>query len=330
MKKPVLREVPVEQAVGMVLPHDLTKIIPGEFKGRAFKKGHVIRPEDVEELKNIGKEHIYILEIPDGYLHENEAALRIARAIAGQNLAWDEPHEGKVTLKATQPGLTKIDKERVYAINAIGDLALATVLANRPVAPGQPVAGTRAIPLLIEEEKICRVEAIAAEKPIIEVVPLQKKRVGIVTTGNEVYSGRIEDKFGPVVKRKVEQLGSTVIGQRFAPDDVSRIQQEIRALLAAKADLILVTGGMSVDPDDRTPGAIKGLGAEIVSYGTPMLPGSMLLIAYLDDTPVMGLPGCVMHDPFTSFDVFLPRILAGERIRREDVIEIGYGGYHTC
>ncbi|WP_079913833.1 molybdopterin-binding protein [Paenibacillus sp. 32352] len=326
----MLREVRVGDAVGMMLAHDLTQILPGEFKGRLFKKGHVIQESDIPALLNIGKEHIYAMSLEQGWLHEDEAAKRMAKAAAGCNVVLTEPHEGKVTLKSSIHGLAKVHKPLVDAVNSLEQIVMSTIKTNKVVQPGQALVGTRVIPLIIEEDKIIEVEKRASQ-PLVEVKPFRPLRVGLITTGSEVFKGRIQDKFGPIVREKVAALGSEVVEQRLAPDDSDTIAGEIRYFLEEqKVDLILVTGGMSVDPDDRTPGAIKQAGARIVSYGTPMLPGSMLLIGYLGETAIMGLPGCVMHDPYTSFDVLLPRICAGENITREDVVEMGYGGLYGC
>jgi molybdenum cofactor synthesis domain-containing protein len=329
-----LREVPVEEAVGLALAHDLTQILPGRFKGRLFKKGHIVTEEDIPKLLDIGKAHIYVLEIGEGDLHEDDAALRLARALAGDGVAYGEPAEGKVTLKADRAGLAVVDEAFVRAVNRIGDIALATVRQDTALKPGGAIAAVRAIPLVIAERKIAEAEALAAQwrarhgQAPLSVRPLRAVRAGLLVTGGEVYSGRIQDKFGPVVRAKLEALGSEVAEQRFAPDDRQQIVKEIHYLRDRGYDIILVTGGMSVDPDDRTPGAIREAGADIVSYGTPMLPGSMLLVGYLGDVPILGLPGCVMHDPYTSFDVLLPRILAGDRVTREEIAGMGYGGLH--
>ncbi|MET3291719.1 UNVERIFIED_CONTAM: molybdenum cofactor synthesis domain-containing protein [Brevibacillus sp. OAP136] len=332
VNKPSFKEVPVREAVGLVLPHDMTQILPGEFKGRLFKKGHVITEDDIEPLLSIGKEHIYILDMPENCLHENEAAERIAAAVAGPSLTKTEPYEGKISLKTPVLGLTKINEAAIHAINSLEAIALATVETNQVVQPGGSVAATRIIPLIIEEERIVELEKLAATfaSPIVDVIPFPKRRIGLVTTGSEVFGGRIADKFGPAIKAKVEAFGSEVVEQRFAPDDKALIEREIRYFVDQQVDLILVTGGMSVDPDDRTPGAIAGAGAEVVRYGTPMLPGSMLLVGYIGNIPILGLPGAVMHEPFTSFDVFLPRILVGERIVAEDMTRLGYGGLRKC
>ncbi|AJY73922.1 molybdopterin-binding protein [Paenibacillus beijingensis] len=333
----ILKEVPVEQAVGLRLAHDLTQIVPGTFKGRLFKKGHVITEEDLPRLLDIGKAHIYIMELGEGELHEDEAALRMALALQGEGTVLTEPHEGKVGLKSELLGIARVDPEYVAAVNALGEVALATVKTNVVVKPGQQLAATRAIPLVVPASKVEEVERLAREyrersggSGPVAVQPFSRFRVGLLTTGGEVYTGRIVDKFGPVVRAKLEAFGSEVAEQRYVPDDKEKIVEEIASMRQAGYDMILVTGGMSVDPDDRTPGAIKAAGADIVSYGTPMLPGSMLLMGYLDGVPIMGLPGCVMHDPYTSFDVLLPRILAGDRIVKEDITTLGYGGLHNC
>jgi len=331
-----LREVSVYDAIGLRLAHDLTQIIPGQFKGRLFKRGHIITEEDIPKLLDIGKEHIYVMELGLLDLHEDDAAKLMADALMDKQLLRNEPHEGKVSVKAHINGVAKIAKEVVDAVNTIGEIALATILTNKVVKQGGQLAATRAIPLVVAKEKIKQVENIAMQYrekygvAPISVVPLPARRIGLLTTGSEVYNGRIKDKFGPAVKAKLEELGSTVVEQRFATDDREKIVGEIQYLQAKGYDMILVTGGMSVDPDDRTPGAIKATGADIVSYGTPMLPGSMLLVAYLQDVPILGLPGCVMHDPYTSFDVFLPRLLLGEKIEKEDIIALGYGGLLGC
>lgn len=334
---PMLREVKVQDAIGMMLAHDLTQIIPGQFKGRKFKKGHVIREADIDGLLDIGKEHIYVMDLADGWLHEEEAALRIARAAAGEGVELSEPHEGKVTLRASRSGLAKVSREFTDELNAIDQIVFSTIRSDRVVQEKHPLVGTRVVPLVTDSARIELVESIAQRYRASGVVPVEVKpfhplRVGLVTTGSEVFSGRIQDRFGPVVREKVAALGSEVAGQRFTPDDSDEIVSRIREFMDEGVDLILVTGGMSVDPDDRTPGAIRKAGADIISYGTPMLPGSMLMIAYLNEgsLPIMGLPGCVIHDPFTAFDVLLPRICAGERIARSDITAMGYGGLYGC
>jgi molybdenum cofactor synthesis domain-containing protein len=325
-------EVSVYDAVGLRLAHDLTQILPGTFKGRLFKKGHIVTEEDIPKLLDIGKAHLYVLTIAESDLHEDDAALEMAKALCDDSMWMTEPHEGKVNLKAKIKGVVKIDEQLIYAINELGDIALATITSNRVVEVDQLIAATRIIPLIVNKAKIEKVKQLCEQYRAkyghapITVKALPHRQIGLITTGSEVYNGRIRDKFGPAVKNKLERLGSVVAEQRFALDDRDMIVNEILSLKQKGYDMILVTGGMSVDPDDRTPGAIKAAGTDIISYGTPMLPGSMLLIGYLEETPILGLPGCVMHDDYTSFDVLLPRILLGEKIKREDIVKLGYGG----
>jgi len=332
MQQTTMTEVSVYDAVGLRLAHDLTQILPGKFKGSLFKKGHIITEEDIPKLLDIGKAHIYVLEMAETDLHEDDAALEMARVLCDETLFLTEPHEGKVNLKAKFKGVARIDEALIYEINLLGDIALATITTNRVVEADQLIAATRVIPLIVEKSKIEWVKRICDNyryekgKSPLTIKPLPRREIGLITTGSEVYNGRIRDKFGPAVKNKLESLGSVVVEQRFAPDDRDIIVKEIHSLKQKGYDMIIVTGGMSVDPDDRTPGAIKAAGTDIVSYGTPMLPGSMLLVGYLEETPILGLPGCVMHDEYTSFDVLLPRILLGEKIEREDIVKLGYGG----
>lgn len=322
------REVPVEQAVGMVLAHDLTRIVPGEFKGRVFAKGHVIREEDIPVLLDIGKRHIYVLELGPDEMHENDAALAMARAIAGEGIALSDVHEGKVVLKANRRGVLQVDEQRVFEINRIDGISLATRRSWVHVDEGASVAGVRPIPLVIERAKVEQVVSLAAgAEPVIQVRPYEMRQAALVTTGSEIQTGRIQDKAGPVLREKLAAYGVEVVSQVFPGDDQAAITAAIRDALAAGVPLVLVTGGMSVDPDDRSPAAIRSAADEVVTYGTPMLPGSMLMLAYAGDAAIFGLPGAVIYDPVTSFDVLLPRVLARVRLTRDDIARLGFGGW---
>ena len=322
-----MKKVPVKEAIGMVLCHDITEIIPGEFKGVAFKKGHIIKEEDVERLLNLGKSNIYIWEVKEGVIHENQAAGRIAKAAIGSHIEITEPKEGKVSLKAKIKGLLKVNIKALEMINDIDEAMFATLHTDIIVNKGMELGGTRIIPLVIAETKIIEIENICKEEgPIIELLPLNPMKVGIITTGSEVFTGRIEDKFGPVLTKKVEDLNGKVIKQEFAPDDSSIISNKIKQLIDLGVDIILTTGGMSVDPDDVTPTGIKNAGANIETYGAPTLPGAMFLLSYIGDVPVLGLPGCVMYCKTTIFDLVLPRLMAGERISKKDIRRLGHGG----
>jgi len=323
-----MEKIRVQDSVGAILIHDMTQIIPGVIKGPRFRKGHVVREEDIPVLLSMGKEHIFVWDQTPGLIHENEAAERLARAVFGSGLVLDEPKEGKINLTAAHDGLLYSSEEGILALNTLEGVILATLHNHYPVKRGDKVAGTRVVPLMIDEKIILEAEAIAQSfpTPILKVMPLKPLKVGIVVTGSEVYHGRIEDKFGPVLRAKVENWGSVVLGQALASDDVPLIQESIRNQLSLGAEIILVSGGMSVDPDDVTPAAIKGMGAEMITYGAPVLPGAMFMLAYLGDVPIMGLPGCVMYSKKTVFDLVAPRMLTGERLTRLDIVKLGVGG----
>ena len=324
-----MKQVSVYDAIGMVLCHDLTRIVPGESKGVAFKRGHVVCEEDIPQLLKIGKEHLFVWDLNEGFVHEDDAAFRIAKATIGEGISFKEPHEGKIELVADYDGLLKINTKTLYEINSIPDIMLSTIHTNQRVSAGQKVGGTRIIPLVIEDKVLMHVEDICKPSfPMIEIKKFKPNlRVGIVTTGSEVFHGRIQDAFGPVLKRKVANYGGTVVDQLFAPDDVDLILEAVNSLLAKGVDIITLTGGMSVDPDDLTPTSIKRTGAEVVTYGVPVLPGAMFMLAYLGDVVLMGLPGCVMFHSTTIFDIVFPLIHAGERPTKADLMKYAHGGF---
>jgi molybdenum cofactor synthesis domain-containing protein len=324
----MIRTVPLDQAVGLILAHDITEIRPGEFKGPAFRRGHQIRCRDVEHLRRLGKEHLFVLTPEPGELHEDEAAVQLAEALCGEGVGWDEPpREGKVNLKARWPGLLKVEVEALARFNSVGEVMCATCHTNSLVQPGQLVAATRAIPLLIRQERVEQAVTIAGEfQGVVRVLPLKPARVGVLITGNEVYHGLIEDRFAPIIREKVQALGGDVLQVRFAPDDQGCIAREVLALQERGADLIITTGGMSVDPDDCTRAGLAQAGARDLLYGSAVLPGAMFMLAYLGEVPVLGVPACGLHHAATIFDLVYPRILAGERLTRKDLSRMGHGG----
>jgi len=325
-----MKQIKTVDAVGQVLCHDITQIIKGIKKDVAFKKGHVIREEDVPVLLSIGKENIYIWEKQDGMLHENEAA-EILYGICKNDFMKPSPvKEGKIEVIADSEGLFKLDLDRLYQINSLGEMMIATRHGNTVVKKGDKLAGTRVIPLVIEEDKMKKAKNIGADKPIMEILPFKHKKVGIVTTGSEVFHGRIKDTFGPVIVEKLSEFDTEILGQTIVDDDMNSITNEIISFIENGAELVVCTGGMSVDPDDRTPGAIKNTGAEIIAYGAPVLPGAMMLVAYYDyngkRVSILGLPGCVMYAKRTIFDLILPRVMADDNITKSDIDKLGMGG----
>ncbi|MDE6879847.1 MAG: molybdopterin-binding protein [Oscillospiraceae bacterium] len=333
-----MKLIRTQDAVGHVLCHDMTQIIPGQYKDARFRKGHVVRQEDIPILLSMGKENLYVWELAPGMVHENEAAERLCALCENQYMVRGQVKEGKLELSAAADGLLRVDTRRLDAINLLGDLMIATRHGNRPVRKGDKLCGTRIIPLVIEEEKLARAEAVGRGGPLLELLPWKRKTAAIIATGSEVSKGLVEDAFTPVVKQKLAEYGIETIRTAAPGDATADISREILAAKDAGTDLILCTGGMSVDPDDRTPGAIRdalgrrgpgsgGPGAGIVAYGAPVLPGAMFLLGYFaDGTPVMGLPGCVMYARRTIFDLILPRVAAGIPVTQEDIARLGEGG----
>lgn len=320
--------IPTKEAVGHVLCHDMTQIIKDVKKDTVFRKGHIVREEDIPVLLSIGKEHLYVWEKQEGMLHENDAAEILCQISRSENMARSEVKEGKIELIAEIDGLLKVDAERLEQVNALDGLMIATRPNNTPVHKGDRLAGMRIIPLVIEEERMEKARQTAGEAPLLRLLPYQGKKAGIVTTGAEVFSGRIQDAFGPVLREKLGEFGVEVLGQKIVPDDLAQIKQGIQSFLSQGADLVLCTGGMSVDPDDLTPTAIQETGAEIITYGAPVLPGAMFLLAYTQQgVPIVGLPGCVMYAKRTIFDLVLPRLMAGERLCKGDFAKMGLGGF---
>jgi hypothetical protein len=323
-----MNKVPVEKAVGMVLAHDLTKIIPGEYKGAAFKRGHVIRLEDVQELKSMGKNHINVLELKEGQVHEDEAALRIAKAIAGDNVILKGPSEGKVELIANKRGLLKINLDALKAINEIEELVVATLHTNTLVEKGQCLAATRIIPLYIDEEKLLKVEEYGRKyhSEAVQVLDIKPMKAALVITGTEVYEGRIKDGFAPVMREKLNYYSCDLLDIKYCPDDKLIIKKAIADMTYMGAEIVLVCGGMSVDADDVTPAAIRSSSDYVVTYGVPIIPGNMLMLAYKGETAILGIPGAAIHLKNTSLDILLPRILAGEKLTRRDTSAYFHGG----
>lgn len=322
-----MRLIETRQAVGHVLCHDLTQIIPGVTKDARFRKGHVVTEEDIPVLLSMGKEHLYVWEKNPGMLHEDEAAQRLRAMCQNENMHPTPVKEGKIELIADCDGLFQVDVARLDAINDEDELMIATRHTNTVVRRGDKLAGTRIIPLVIEEEKLRAVEEKVGQTPILTLTPWKLKTCGLITTGSEVANGLIQDSFTPVIVDKLARYGIAVTEHHLPGDDRAAITAAALDCKARGVDMVLCTGGMSVDPDDRTPGAIKDTGAEIVCYGAPVLPGAMFLLGYFaDGTPIMGLPGCVMYAKATIFDLILPRVAAGVRVSRSDVKRLGNGG----
>lgn len=321
-----MKKIDTKNAVGHVLCHDMTQIIPGKYKDARFRKGHVVSEDDIPILLSMGKESLYVWEMQPGMLHEDDAARRLCAICQNERMSASAPKEGKIELKAEQNGLFLVNAAKLNAINALDEIIIATRHSG-PVKKGEKLCGARVIPLAVAEEKLSAAEKIAGETPILQLLPYKLKTAALVITGSEVKNGLIEDAFTPAIKNKLNVYGIDVIFETLPGDDTDSITKAISEATKYTPDLILCTGGMSVDPDDNTPGAIKSSGARIVTYGAPVLPGAMFLMGYLPDgTPIAGLPGCVMYAKTTIFDLVIPKIAAGIELKKEDFFLLGEGG----
>ena len=320
-----MKKIKVQDAVGMELCHDITEMNDG-FKGVAFKRGHIIRQEDIDHMLRIGKQHIFVWEDHAGEIHEDDCARRMAAMAPVEGAHYTEPAEGKVLLFADVRGLFRVNTKLLKQIDSIGDITICTLPDHYPVEAGARLASMRIVPLVTQEAQILQAEALCAREPLLRLLPYQHKKIGVIITGSEVYHGRIRDKFEPVVRAKMKHYPSQILDITICDDDLDMIVSAAKAQLEKGADFLIFTGGMSVDPDDLTPTAIRQLGADIITHGVPSQPGNMTLVAYLGDVPILGVPGAAIKLPTTIFDVLLPQIFAGERITKEELINLADGG----
>lgn len=320
-----MKKVRVEEAVGMTLCHDITAMYDG-FKGALFKRGHVIEEADIPRMLDIGKRTVFIWEPGAGEIHEEDAARRMSAAIGAPNSHYEGPSEGKMILKADCAGMLRVNTALQRRLNSIGDITISTLPDHYPVTPGARLASMRIVPLVTQEGQIAELEALCREETLLDLLPYQQKKAGVVITGSEVYTGRIQDKFEAVARKKLAAYPCDIVGVKVCDDDLDMLTGAAKSLLDAGADLLIFSGGMSVDPDDLTPSAIRALGAEIVTHGVPSQPGNMTLVAYLGDVPILGVPGAAISMPTTIFDVLLPQIFAGQRFTKAELTNLGEGG----
>lgn len=323
-----MKLIRTEKSVGHVLCHDLTQIIPNIKKDAVFRKGHIIKEEDIPILLSMGKENLYVWEKEENMLHENEAAQILYKICENKYMYASEIKEGKIEVISNIDGVFHVNIEKLNKINSLKDIIISTRHNNFTVKKHDKIAGMRVIPLLIEKEKIEKANKVAGNSPILSIYPFVHKKVGIITTGSEVFKGRIKDSFGPVIYEKLKEFDVEIIGQKIIDDDENKISLAINDYIEKGCQLIICTGGMSVDPDDVTPSGIKKSGADIISYGAPVLPGAMFLLSYINNNiPVIGLPGCVMYSKRTIFDLIIPRIMSDEILKKEDIDILGHGGF---
>lgn len=320
-----MKKIKLQDAIGMALCHDITEMNDG-FKGVAYKRGHVIRVEDISHMLAIGKQHIFVWEDQAGEIHEDDCARRMAAMAPVEGAHYTEPAEGKVLLIADRRGMFRVNRPMLNQLNAVGDITICTLPDHYPVEAGARLASMRIVPLVTQEAQILAAERLCAEEKLLDLRPYRQKKVGVIITGSEIYHGRIQDKFAPVIRSKLTQYPCEIIGITICDDDLDSIVAEAKQLLRAGADFLIFTGGMSVDPDDLTPTAIRQLGAQIVTHGVPSQPGNMTLVAYLGEIPILGVPGAAIKLPTTVFDVLLPQIFAGDKITKEELIGLADGG----
>lgn len=336
-----MKTIDTKDAVGSILCHDITQIVRGVVKDAKFRKGHIVTQEDIPVLLSLGKEHLFVWEETEGMVHEDEAALTLLKICQNTNMKATPVKEGKIELLSEIDGLFTLNSDALKAVNSLDDIMIATRIGNSAVQKGDKLAGFRIIPLVIQKEQLEKAEQAAGSKPILTVTPWQIKKAAIITTGSEIQKGLIKDTFTDVIKNKLAAFNIEVIYHKLSGDDSQVIQDSIHEAKNAGAEIVICTGGMSVDPDDRTPGAIKASGAKVVTYGAPVLPGAMFLLSYLGDNeetkisgtdmakevvPVLGIPGCAMYAAYTVLDIFLPRLVARKRITKQDIIDCGEGG----
>ena len=322
----MIDEIRVEDAVGLPLLHDFTAIMEDGFKGVLFKRGHVVEESDIEALKNIGKDHIYVGELEADQVHEEDAIAEISDALFGANIEASDVSEGKINLTSKVKGIFIIDRALLRKINEIGDYTITSKKSYSKVEEGDKLVGARIVPLWTERRQVEKAKEILKAGPIFEVKEFKKLKVGCIITGDEVYYGRIKDAFRPVLMEKLAEFDAEVLGYEFLPDDEDKVVEAYEKFKEKGADLVIFTGGMSVDPDDITPRAIRKTGAEVIVQGIPMQPGNMLMVARDGGVYLMGVPGASIHSKITSFDFFLPRVFAGIDLKREDFLEMAEGG----
>ncbi len=320
-----MKKVSVNDAVGMTLCHDITAMYDG-FKGAAFKRGHVITEEDIPKLLDIGKQHVFIWEENAGEIHEEDAARRLSQMTTVAGAHYGTISEGKVQLLADQSGMFRVNKALLEAVNRIGDITITTLPDHYPVKAGDRLVSMRIVPLVTEERQIVEAENLCRGKQLYDLRPFKPMKAGIIITGSEIYHGRIKDKFEAVARAKLAHYPAEILGVRLCDDDLDMIVEAGNTFLAAGADLLVFSGGMSVDPDDLTPSAIRAMGADVVSYGVPSQPGNMTLVAYLGQTALLGVPGAAISRPTTMFDVLLPQIFSGDPLTKDDLVRLGEGG----
>ncbi|MEC9491161.1 molybdopterin-binding protein [Flexistipes sp.] len=326
-----MKKLKVEDAVGEKLAYDITEVnLDTNFKGVAFYRGHFIEEKDLEHLLRLGKEYVFVEEDEAGEVHENDVATAIAPLAAGKNIYYSEaPKEGKIDFFAAADGIFTVDTETVLKINSMEIPSMPTISDKYPVTAGTKVAAFRIIPLTCKKAIFDEMKTIM-KQPVLSVKKYTISRVSIIVTGNEIYYGKIEDKFTEKLKQKLTKFGVNNINSRILPDDETVIASAVKEE-SKQSGLILITGGTSVDPDDKTRLGIENAGVEFVQKGNPIQPGNNFSIGYLNSTTVCAVPAAALFYNITSLDIFLPQILAEIKVTKNDIVSKAIGGLcHQC
>jgi molybdopterin biosynthesis enzyme len=319
-----LKKINVENAVGQTLAHDITEVVPGKKKDVAFARGRIIEKGDIEKLLDLGKGHIYVTEGNEKEVHEDEAARRMALAATDDYMDISPAKEGRINIVAKVDGMVVVNKRLLSKMNKITNVLFTTVPDSYSVKTGDLVAATRIIPLYISEDHLHQAEEVARQG-IVRILPFAPMKVGLVITGTEVATGRILDGSARV-EEKLRGYGLEVIGKTLVIDEIELIRDAVLEMIDKGADIIVTTGGLSVDPDDLTKEGVEATGAKIISYGSPVFPGAMFLVAQLKGKHILGAPACVYFNARTALDVFLPRVMAGKKITSAMVRDLAFGG----
>ncbi|AND84046.1 molybdopterin biosynthesis protein [Clostridium tyrobutyricum] len=322
-----MKKIKAKDAVGMSICHDMTRIIPGKSKGVAFKKGHIITEDDLSILEKMGKENIYVYEDKPGFIHEDDSALRIGNAICNsREFDFSDIKEGKLNIHSKRSGLIKIDREKLYELNRIEDISITTVYDNIIVSEGEKIASCRIIPMFTKKINIKKLEGICSFGKLFSVKPFLKKKIHLIITGNEIFKGLVEDAFYDTLKPKIEYYGSSIIRTLKLPDDDKLIENQIIRSVEQGADIVICTGGMSVDEDDLTPTSIIRASNEVITHGAPVQPGNMFMLAYRNKIPIVGIPTAAIYNKITLFDKVLPMLLCNEKPDGDFFIKLSLGG----
>lgn len=313
-------------AVSVTQPIDLSRVVVTQdvlLGSVQWRKGRRLTPADVDVLESLDHS-VHAVVLADDDVHEDEAGGRLAEAVSGPGLRISTPKFSRYNLFATAKGLTRIDAERLDAINRVPGMAVFTLMNRLPVVPETMVAGVKVTPVAVPESALREAEAIAVGDPIVQVTPFQPLRVGIINTERREW--KVREKFEESVRHKIGWFGGSVLGFGNISPEPEAIASEIERFAAQGAGLVLAAGGSMIDPLDPTLVALDQAGAHLVRYGAPADPGSMFWLAYRGEMPIFNLASCSMFSRTTVADIVLPWIMTGERLTSDTLASLGLGG----